>query len=70
LSEPTPKSELLGPSSAYSSSGLAPRFGEESIRYLLAIIAVTAIWSGVHKFLSARSLPADLAGQVGSGNPD
>jgi MFS family permease len=39
---------------------LAPRLGAESIRYSLAIIAVTAIWSGIHKLLSARALPGDL----------
>jgi MFS family permease len=39
---------------------LAPRLGDESIRYSLAIIAVTAIWSGIHKLLSARALPGEF----------
>ncbi len=53
---------------------LAPRFQGEAIRYSLAIIAITSIWSGIHKWLSARTLRQDLfvkdlddSGSAGSG---
>ena len=39
---------------------LAPRLQAESIRYSLLIIALTSIWSGIHKLLSARTLRQDL----------
>lgn len=40
---------------------LEPRFGTEAVRYTLSIVAVTAVWSSVHNFLSARHLARDLA---------
>jgi len=46
---------------------LAPRFGDESIRYaLLGTIVVGALWSALHYALAARTLREDLrAGQGG-----
>ena len=32
----------------------------EPIRYSLSIVAITAVWSGVHKWLSGRALPGEL----------
>jgi MFS family permease len=39
---------------------LAPRFGDEAVRYTLSLVALTAVWSAVHNFLSARHLRRDL----------
>jgi len=41
---------------------LAPRFGNESIRWsLLGTVAVGAVWATVHYALAARTLREDLA---------
>lgn len=45
---------------------LLPRFGEEAVRYTLSLVAVTAIWSGVHNLLCARRLPEDLPARTAS----
>jgi MFS family permease len=46
---------------------LAPRFGEESIRWaLLGCVAVGALWATLHYGLAARTLRADLAGAGGA----
>jgi predicted MFS family arabinose efflux permease len=35
-------------------------YGRQAIRYSLALVGVISIWSGVHNFLSARTLRADM----------
>ncbi len=53
----------LGPSATGAlSDALAPRFGDESLRYALVILVVGGnIWSAVHYGLAAKNLRADLA---------
>ncbi len=44
------------------SDALAPRFGEtQALVYALALFALIYFWAGVHYFLAARHLGADLA---------
>jgi len=38
----------------------AAAFGDQAVRYSLALVAVLSIWSGVHNLLAARTLRADL----------
>jgi MFS transporter, Spinster family, sphingosine-1-phosphate transporter len=45
------------------SDALAPRYGALSLRYALAVMPITMVWSAVHYALAARALPADLAPQ-------
>jgi uncharacterized membrane protein len=40
---------------------LEPSVGPEAVRYTLAIVAVTAVWSSLHNFRSASHLARDLA---------
>jgi MFS family permease len=42
------------------SDALAPRYGAEALRYSLVIVGLVNIWAGLHYFLGARSLRADL----------
>ncbi|HEX5068066.1 MAG TPA: MFS transporter, partial [Myxococcota bacterium] len=44
------------------SDELAPRLEQESLRGALVAMVSVNLWSGVHYFLGARSLRADLAG--------
>jgi len=39
---------------------LEPRLGSEAVRYTLSAVALTAVWSSLHNFLSARHLAHDL----------
>ena len=39
---------------------LEPRLGAEAVRYTLSAVALTAVWSSLHNFLSARHLARDL----------
>jgi len=41
---------------------LAPRLEEESLRGALVVMVSVNLWSGVHYFLGARTLRAELAG--------
>ncbi len=43
---------------------LAPVHGLEAVRYTLSIVGLTALWSGLHNFVSARHLERDLAADV------
>jgi MFS family permease len=40
---------------------LEPALAEEAVRYTLSLVALTAVWSAFHNFLSARNLANDLA---------
>jgi len=40
---------------------LEPTVGAEAVRYTLSIVAITAVWSSFHNFMSARHLVRDLA---------
>jgi len=40
---------------------LQPSLGAEAVRYTLSIVAITAVWSSFHNFMSARHLARDLA---------
>ncbi|MCP5041396.1 MAG: MFS transporter, partial [bacterium] len=52
----------LGPQTVgILSDQLAPRFGDESLRYALLAAAFVNVWAAVHFFLGARSLKQDLA---------
>jgi MFS family permease len=53
----------LGPQTVgILSDALAPRFGAESLRWALVVTVVINVWSGVHYFLGARTLRAELDG--------
>jgi predicted MFS family arabinose efflux permease len=39
---------------------LAPRFGDESLRYALLIVGLVNVWAAVHFFLAGRTLERDL----------
>jgi MFS family permease len=39
---------------------LAPEFGERAIRYSLALVALSSLWSAAHNELSARAIPDAL----------
>jgi MFS family permease len=41
---------------------LRPSYAEESLRYALVVTVVINVWSGLHYFLGARTLRAELAG--------
>ena len=41
---------------------LRPSYAEESLRYALVLTVVINVWSGVHYFLGARTLRAELDG--------
>jgi predicted MFS family arabinose efflux permease len=45
---------------------LAPRFGDESLRYALLLVGLANIWAAVHFFLAARTLKQDLASAAAS----
>ena len=40
---------------------LAPRFGDESLRYALLVVGLVNLWSAVHFFRASRTLRQDLA---------
>jgi predicted MFS family arabinose efflux permease len=40
---------------------LEPRFGVESLRYAILLVSLVLVWSGVHFWWAARTLPEDLA---------
>jgi hypothetical protein len=53
----------LGPQMVGILSDLpAPRLGAESLRGALVVMVSVNLWSGVHYFLGARTLRADLGG--------
>ncbi|HEU4619131.1 MAG TPA: MFS transporter, partial [Gammaproteobacteria bacterium] len=56
-------SQGVGPVAVGAASDLfGARFGVDSLRVaLLAVVTTTSAWAGVHFFLAARSLRADLA---------
>ncbi len=41
---------------------LAPRFGDQSLRYALALMSIVYIWSTFHYLMAARTIREDLAG--------
>ena len=43
------------------SDQLAPRFGDESLRYALLIVGLVNLWSALHFYLASRTLKQDLA---------
>ena len=52
----------LGPlATGMLSDALAPRFGDDSLRYALLIVSCVLVWSGVHFWLAARTLEADVS---------
>jgi MFS family permease len=52
----------LGPlTTGVLSDVLEPRFGDDSLRYALLIVSCVLPWSGVHFWLGARTLEADVA---------
>ena len=42
------------------SDALEPRFGDDSLRYAMLIVSCMVGWSGLHFYLSGRTLEADL----------
>jgi MFS family permease len=40
---------------------LAPRFGDEAVRYSLLVTGATSLWGVLHSALAARTVRADLA---------
>jgi MFS family permease len=53
----------LGPLAVgFLSDELTPRFEKESLRWSLVVMVSVNFWSGIHYFLGARTLRADLAG--------
>ena len=40
---------------------LEPTLGSQAVRYTLSIVALTAVWSSLHNFVSARHLLRDLS---------
>jgi hypothetical protein len=47
------------------SDGLAPQFGDDSLRYSLMIaVAVVVPWAALHYFLAGRSIESDLSRAV------
>jgi hypothetical protein len=40
---------------------LAPRFGQESLRYALLLAGLVNVWSALHFYLAGRTLTRDLA---------
>ena len=56
----------LGPQMVgIASDQLAPRLGEESLRGALVLTVMFNLWSGLHYFLGARTLRADLVAGAG-----
>jgi hypothetical protein len=56
----------LGPQAVgIASDALAPRLEEESLRGALVGMVALNLWSGLHYFLGARTLRAELAGAAG-----
>jgi MFS family permease len=52
----------LGPlTTGVLSDVLEPRFGDDSLRYALLIVSFVLLWSGVHFWVGARTLEADIA---------
>jgi hypothetical protein len=43
------------------SDALAPRFGDESLRYALLLVGLANVWAALHFFLAGRTLKQDLA---------
>lgn len=44
---------------------LEPTMGPRAVRYTLSVVALTAVWSSLHNFVSARHLVRDLADREG-----
>jgi len=44
-----------------ASDALAPRFGQESLRYALFAVGLVNLWAATHFYLAGRTLPEDLA---------
>ena len=52
----------LGPwSTGLLSDALAPRFGDDSLRWALFLVSLLLAWSGLHFWLASRALLPDLA---------
>jgi len=52
----------LGPwTTGLLSDALAPRFGNDSLRWALFIVSLLLAWAGLHFWLAGRALPPDLA---------
>ncbi|MEZ5557488.1 MAG: MFS transporter [Pseudomonadales bacterium] len=49
------------------SDALAPRFGDESLRYSLLICGLVNAWAALHYYLGGRTLAADLAATARDG---
>ena len=52
-----------------ANDALAPRFGDEAIRYSIGSVGVLSLWAICHSLLAARYLRADLAKARESANP-
>jgi MFS family permease len=51
----------IGPAATGAlSDALAPQYGDDSLRYAMLIVSMVLLWSSLHFWLSARSLPEDL----------
>ena len=51
----------FGPSAVgIMNDALAPRFGDEAVRYSLLLIGVTSLWGCAHNWVAARHLRRDL----------
>ena len=48
---------------------LAPRFGDEAIRYSIGSVGVFSLWALAHSLLAARHLRSDLARAREASNP-
>jgi predicted MFS family arabinose efflux permease len=44
----------------WASDHLAPQYGDLSLRYAMCLMGITMLWSGVHYYIAAQALPADL----------
>jgi predicted MFS family arabinose efflux permease len=52
----------LGPAvTGAISDALAPRYGDDSLRYALLIVSSLFLWSALHFYLAGRTLEADVA---------
>jgi hypothetical protein len=52
----------IGPAATGALSDLlAPRFGDDSLRYSLLVISMALLWSAFHFWRAGRTLEADVA---------
>jgi MFS family permease len=52
------------------SDAWAPRFGADSLRMAMLVVSTSAVWSGLHFWLSSRTVKADLARGDAAARPD